>query len=131
MILLEKFVFYKPFSVGLKGLIYEFIDAAKEDKVEERGWAKSAYGMSKIAVSIMTRLQQQEFDAKHSEKNILVNCCCPGMVLTDMTAGAHTNGITPDEGADTPLHLALLPASAKEPRGEFWYLRKEKPFPPQ
>ncbi len=33
---------------------------------------------------------------------------------------------TPDEGADTPLYLALLPESATEPKGKFVMDRKIK-----
>ena len=48
--------------------------------------------------------------------DVLVNCCCPGWVRTDM-AGPNA-ALSPDEGAETPVHLALLPPGS--PNGEFW-----------
>ncbi len=48
---------------------------------------------------------------------ILLNACCPGWVRTDM-AGQNAPK-SPDEGAVTPVYLALLPPGAKEPHGKF------------
>ena len=50
------------------------------------------------------------------KEDVLVNCCCPGWVRTDM-AGPNA-ALSPDEGAQTPVHLALLPTGS--PNGEFW-----------
>ena len=50
------------------------------------------------------------------EDDVLINCCCPGWVRTDM-AGPNA-ALSPDEGAVTPVHLALLPPGS--PNGEFW-----------
>lgn len=108
----------------------EFVNDAKDDKVLERGWAKSAYGVSKLGVSLMTQIQQKDLDIRNLEKNILVNCCCPGFVNTSMTGGNHATALTPDEGADTPIYLALLPANVNEPKGCFVKSRKVSPFPP-
>lgn len=114
---------------GLKGLINEFIVAAKEDKVKERGFATTAYGMSKVGESIMTIIQQKMFDQESEKRNIIVNACCPGLVDTDMTGGKYPNAMPPDEGADTPTFLALLPLDATEPKGKFCKLRKPVTYP--
>ena len=59
--------------------------------------------------------------------------CCPGFVLTDMTADLPDNfyggnRVTTAEGADTPVFLALLPPCAKEPKGQFLMRRKAYDF---
>ena len=104
------------------------MEHAKNDVLEENGWSKC--GMSKVGVSILTQLQQREFD-KNPELNIIVNSCCPGLVNTDMAGGKYPNMVTPDEGADTPTYLALLPTGDKSvPKGGFHKLRNVVPYPP-
>lgn len=48
---------------------------------------------------------------------ILLNACCPGWVRTDMAGDKAPK--SPDEGAITPVYLALLPPGATEPHGKF------------
>ncbi|KAI3363468.1 hypothetical protein L3Q82_012084 [Scortum barcoo] len=48
---------------------------------------------------------------------ILLNACCPGWVRTDMAGPKAPK--SPDEGAITPVYLALLPPGATEPHGKF------------
>ncbi|XP_057314718.1 carbonyl reductase [NADPH] 1-like [Hydractinia symbiolongicarpus] len=115
----------------LEKLLKEFVNDAKEDKVTERGWAKSGYAMSKLGVALMSKIQQRDLDTKFPEKNVLVNSCCPGIVNTNMTGGKYPNAITPDEGADTPTYLALLPRDVNEPKGCYVKSRKVSPFPPK
>jgi len=112
---------------GLKDLIAAFIQAAKDDKVEERGYPKSAYGMSKLAVSFMTQIHQREIDEKEN-KNILINSCCPGYVDTDMSS--HKGPLTVEEGADTPAFLALIPVDDTSPKGTYHKLKNVVPYPP-
>ena len=50
------------------------------------------------------------------KEDVLINSCCPGHVRTDM-AGPNAP-LSPDEGAETPVLLALLPAGS--PNGGFW-----------
>uniref|UniRef100_A0A671LUK5 Carbonyl reductase 1 n=1 Tax=Sinocyclocheilus anshuiensis TaxID=1608454 RepID=A0A671LUK5_9TELE len=47
---------------------------------------------------------------------ILLNACCPGWVRTDMAGPNATK--SPEEGAETPVCLAMLPEGAKEPHGQ-------------
>ena len=85
----------------------------------QNGWPNTAYGVSKIGVTALTKVQAREM-AKSGKEDVLVNACCPGWVKTDM-AGDRAS-LTPDQGAETPVYLALLPAGS--PSGEFWYEKK-------
>ena len=90
----------------------------------------NSYATSKVGVSMMTILQQKEFDMNCPGKKVIVNCCCPGIVDTDMTGGKYPDAIPVDQGADTPTYLALLPVDATEPKGCYLTIRKVHPFPP-
>lgn len=109
----------------------QFVFYTKRDQVSEKGWpVDSAYYISKVGVTFMGILQQKELDEERTQRNILVNSCCPGLVDTDMTGGRFKDMLTPDQGADTPVYLALLPAQVKEPKGKYLSKREVVPFPP-
>lgn len=78
--------------------------------------------MSKVGVTAATRVQQKQFDQDETRADIIVNCCCPGLVSTNMSS---YRGKPVDEGAITPLYLALLPENISGPKGELW-AEKEK-----
>ena len=40
----------------------QFVEYAKDGTHEEEGFKNTAYGMSKVGLSALTRIQQQEFD---------------------------------------------------------------------
>ncbi|KAL3880692.1 hypothetical protein ACJMK2_032912 [Sinanodonta woodiana] len=101
----------------LKELIREFEESAHSDTLEEKGWVKFAYGVSKIGVRLMSYIQGRDMTKETKKADILVNACCPGFVNTDMND--HKGTKTIDEGAETPLYLALLPSDVKSPKGEF------------
>lgn len=107
-------------------LMTEFVSAAKQGNHAAKGWADSAYGCSKIGVTLMSFAQQKELD-KDSRQDIIVNPCCPGYVDTDMTS--HKGTKTIDDGADTLIYLALLPPNTTSPKGEFVAERKVIGFP--
>lgn len=77
--------------------------------------------MSKLALIAVTIIQQRHFDVK-PHQDIIVNACCPGYIKTDMNSNRGTG--TPEQGADTPVYLAILPPNVKSPRGEFVAERK-------
>jgi carbonyl reductase 1 len=63
--------------------------------------------------------KEKEAIAAQNDK-VLINACCPGYVNTDMTKG---NGVkTPDQGAKTPVMLALEDINGSS--GGFWQSEK-------
>lgn len=110
----------------LTALMNQFVQDAKNNVHIEKGWGSSAYNVSKVGVTVLTFIQQRAFENDPRE-DIVVNCVHPGYVDTDMTS--HKGPLTPDQGADAPTYLALLPPNVDSPRGEFvWYDRKITPW---
>ncbi|KAK7579803.1 hypothetical protein V9T40_000432 [Parthenolecanium corni] len=105
----------------LTELINSFVKAAEDGNHTELGWPNSAYVVSKVGVSALTRIQQREFD-KDSRKDIIVNSVHPGYVDTDMTS--HKGPLTIEEGAVAPLYCALLPENTDKPKGDYVWLDK-------
>uniref|UniRef100_A0A0K8REZ9 carbonyl reductase (NADPH) n=1 Tax=Ixodes ricinus TaxID=34613 RepID=A0A0K8REZ9_IXORI len=107
-------------------LMKKFVQDSKDGVNVENGWGRSAYNISKVGVTVLSFIQQREFD-KDSRSDLVVNAVHPGYVDTDMTS--HRGPLTPDQGADAPTYLALLPPNVKSPRGEFvWNDRKVVPW---
>lgn len=100
----------------VKNLVGRFITAAEEGNHIIKGWPTMAYGISKLALTCVTRIQQRELENVGVE-GILINSTCPGFVNTDMSS--HKGFLTPEEGAETPLYCALLPKNTKSPKGDF------------
>ena len=93
----------------------EFIAAAQAGDHVQKGWANTAYGVSKLGVTVMSRIHAKWL-REQGKNDVLLNACCPGWVKTDM-AGPNAPK-TPDQGAETPVYLALLPVGATEPHGK-------------
>lgn len=70
-----------------------------------KGWPSNSYGMSKLGVIALTKIYARELKSR----GISVNCCCPGSVRTGMNPHG---SLTPEQGADTPVWLAVQPAKA-------------------
>ncbi|XP_059147326.1 carbonyl reductase [NADPH] 1-like [Physella acuta] len=100
----------------LTSIIKQFVQAAQDNTHLQAGFADSAYGMSKVGVTVMSMIQQRELDKKGCQ-DIVVNACSPGYVATDMSS--QKGNLTIDEGAETPVYCALLPPNIDSPRGLF------------
>lgn len=81
--------------------------------------SKPAYRLSKTALNALTRMLTDEC----AGSGILVNAMTPGWVRTHMGGVRAPRSV--DEGADTAVWLATLPADG--PRGGFF--RDRQPFP--
>jgi len=104
----------------LVDLMKEFVQAAKAGTHVAAGWPNSAYQVSKVGVSALTRVQQWIMETTRSEDKVLVNCVHPGYVDTDMTS--HKGQLKPDEGAIAATLAALIPSDCESPRGAYiWY----------
>ncbi|VFV41761.1 carbonyl reductase [Lynx pardinus] len=68
-------------------------------------------------VELMNRIHARKLSEQRRGDKILLNACCPGWVRTDMAGPRATK--SPEEGAETPVYLALLPSDAEGPHGEF------------
>ncbi|KAF2857573.1 NAD(P)-binding protein [Piedraia hortae CBS 480.64] len=86
--------------------------AAREGREKETGFPTTAYPISKAGATAMTMAV-----AREGSRGVLVNACCPGYVKTDLTRGGGVK--TPDEGAKTPVMLALEDIGGRT--GDFWH----------
>uniref|UniRef100_UPI0034D30858 carbonyl reductase 1 like 2 isoform 2 n=1 Tax=Rattus norvegicus TaxID=10116 RepID=UPI0034D30858 len=110
----------------LVGLMNKFIEDAKKGVHAKEGWPNSAYGVTKIGVTVLSRIYARKLNEERREDKILLNACCPGWVRTDMTGPEATK--SPEEGAETPVYLALLPSGAEGPHGQFVQDKKVEPW---
>lgn len=100
----------------LVDLMKKFVEDTKNEVHEREGWPDSAYGVSKLGVTVLSRILAQQLGEKRKADRILLNACCPGWVKTDMARDQGSR--TVEEGAETPVYLALLPPDATEPQGQ-------------
>ncbi|NXU61174.1 CBR1 reductase, partial [Horornis vulcanius] len=98
-------------------LMTKFVEDTKKSIHEKEGWPNTAYGVSKIGVTVLSRIHARLLNEQRKGEHILLNACCPGWVRTDMAGPKATK--SPEEGAETPVYLALLPSSADAPHGQF------------
>ncbi|KAI4328763.1 hypothetical protein L6164_021095 [Bauhinia variegata] len=98
----------------------QFLKDFKENALETKGWpaAMSAYIVSKAALNAYTRVLAK----KH--QSFCINAVVPGYVKTDMTY--NTGTMTPDEGAEGAVRLALLPNAS--PSGLLFFKSQELSF---
>ncbi|KAM8814493.1 carbonyl reductase [NADPH] 3 [Rhynchonycteris naso] len=112
----EKFRCEALTEEDLVDLMRKFVEDTKNEVHEREGWPNSAYGVSKLGVTVLSRILARRLDEKRKADRILLNACCPGWVKTDMAGDYGTR--TAEEGAETPVYLALLPPDATEPHGQ-------------
>ncbi|KAK7292632.1 hypothetical protein RJT34_15483 [Clitoria ternatea] len=101
-------------------ILSEFLKDYKEGSLETKGWplAIPAYSISKVALNAYTRVLAKKYPS------FCINAICPGYVKTDINY--NTGFLTPDEGAEPAVRLALLPQGSSS--GLFFVRNEEKPF---
>lgn len=52
--------------------IYVLLRCAKDENLVERGWPNTAYGVSKLGMTVMSFIQQRTFN-KYAQRDIVVN----------------------------------------------------------
>merc|ERR1711962_1646180 len=82
---------------------------------EKEGWPQWSYGMSKLFVNSITKIYGNI--ARSDNKGVLINCCSPGYVKTDMTS--QSGGTSGDIGARTSIWLSVLPPGLDGPQGSY------------
>lgn len=97
---------------GLDALVREYDTAAARGDDARLGWPPHAYAVSKAAINAATRILARD------NPGLLINCCCPGWVSTDLGAQAGPPPKTPEEGACIPLHLAF--EDIGDVTGRYW-----------
>ncbi|KAH1085835.1 hypothetical protein GYH30_017679 [Glycine max] len=94
-------------------ILKKFLRDFQEGSLESNGWPRhlGAYIVSKAAMNAYTRILAKKYPS------FCINSVCPGYVKTDITS--NTGLLTVEEGAASPVRLALLPNGS--PSGLFYY----------
>jgi len=88
----------------LKELSKRFRDAIEFNRLEQEGWPRSVYSVSKMIINVYPRILAKRKEI--IERNIGVYSCHPGWVKTDM-AGPNAP-LSLEEGVVTPIHVIEL-----------------------
>lgn len=93
-------------------LLSSFLEDFKAGFLRTKGWPKflPAHTVSKVAMNAYTRILSKKYS------DFCINSVCPGFVKTDINF--NTGILTLEEGAKTPVKLALLPNGG--PNGLFF-----------
>jgi len=105
----------------LEGFLKLYHDTANTGGAADAGFTddpNGPYCMSKLGLIVLSMIY-----GKQASQDIIVNSCDPGYVDTDMTRKfprpLPVPKVTAEEGADTPVHLSLLPPKTASPQGRF------------
>ncbi|XP_065319570.1 putative uncharacterized protein DDB_G0282133 isoform X2 [Gordionus sp. m RMFG-2023] len=111
----------------LSQLMEAYLESTKNCRRSKEGWGGTHYSVSKMALTILTALQQRFVDKNFEFKNLVINSCCPGYIRTSLNG--NKGYLQVEKGCETPVYLALLENEEKEsmiPRGKFVYQMKIK-----
>lgn len=104
---------------ALVSLMEGFVAGVAAGTHAKDGWPSSAYRVSKMGLNAYTALLGREL--ARDPRGILCNAACPGWVRTRMGGAGAPRSV--EEGADTPVWLALLPEGG--PQGAVFRDRRE------
>lgn len=75
------------------------------------GGPQRSYNVSKALLRAATRILSYQHRTEYPDSQVLINCCCPGWIDTDMGGLVSRRGTRPpktaEEGARIPVRLAL------------------------
>ncbi len=91
-------------------LMRKFIDDVAAGTHTKAGWPSSAYSVSKIGLNALTAAIGREL--AQDDRGILCNAVCPVWVRTDMGGPSAPRSV--EQGAETPVWLALLPSDGPQ-----------------
>ena len=103
-------------------LLESFVRDIRAGLHARHGWPSSAYSISKVGLNALVRVLARELAG--DPRGILINSADPGWVRTRM--GGPAAPISVQDGARTPVYLALLPAGG--PTGGFFARQRPIPF---
>ncbi|KAL9240695.1 hypothetical protein vseg_014883 [Gypsophila vaccaria] len=100
---------------AIEGVVNSFLRHVKDGVWETEGWPEywTDYSVSKLALNAYSKLLAKELE----NRNITVNCFCPGFTQTGMTG--NTGSRTADNAANVAAKLALLEPHCL-PTGQFF-----------
>ena len=96
----------------LDELMREFVRDVEAGVHAKHGWPNTCYGLSKLGIIALTKCLARD------EPSLMVNSVDPGFCATDQNQ--NQGYISADDGAKTPVALALLPTD-KFASGKHWY----------
>ncbi|KAG5285134.1 hypothetical protein AALO_G00034460 [Alosa alosa] len=100
----------------LCGLMGEFVVAAQNGNHEAKGWPNTAYGATKVGVTVLSRIQARVLAQTRAADGILLNACCPGW--SALRHGRPQGPQEPEGGGEAAVYLAMLPPGATAPHGQ-------------
>ncbi|KAK2093606.1 NADH-cytochrome b5 reductase [Saguinus oedipus] len=106
----------------LVGLMNKFMEDTKKGVHQKAGWPNTAYGVTKIGVTVLSRIHARKLSEQRKGDKIFLNACCPGWVRIDMAGPNATKSL--EEGAETPVYLAFSPPDAEGSHGQLFRRRK-------
>ena len=97
----------------IETMLQEYYACVIEGSERENGWPESAYSVSKASTNALTVILARE------NPRLIVNCCCPGWVDTDMGSIAGSRPPkSPKDGAKIPIRLGFEDISGTT--GRYW-----------
>ena len=104
-------------SDDLFKLAEKFRNSIVNETIEEEGWCKNTFTVSKIIINTYAKVLGHRRDI--TKEQLSVYACNPGWVKTEM-GGEHAE-LTIKEGAETPVFLIELPDGInKENQGKLF-----------
>lgn len=97
---------------GIDQLASEYLRAVESKTLSQSGWSHAdSYSVSKVCMNAMTQVLARE------NPELLINCCCPGWVDSDMGNQVGSPPKSLEDGAKIPVRLAV--GDVKD-SGKYW-----------